>query len=192
VLSSHSNISPSRTVRPCSPRGGRRIGHWRTTWSSVCSSTPHSQAAEEAIPHLYRQERKRPKPVRRRLRRTQALLGKFTPKGWVPVSWMKLRSLAGLSAHSAFHWWSTQCAARMLSDEMMSCYAVGANWCLDLRRRASALVGRVNAEWSRGHSPLNSTMVSFRQCSCGSRKHSNAFYCSALFLCTIATYFFQR
>ena len=31
--------------------GGRWIGHWRTTWSTVCSA-PHSQAAEEAIPHL--------------------------------------------------------------------------------------------------------------------------------------------
>jgi len=32
---------------------GRWIGHWRTTWSTACSA-PHSQAAEEAIPHLYK------------------------------------------------------------------------------------------------------------------------------------------
>jgi len=31
----------------------------------------------------------------------------------------------------------------------MSCCAAGANWCLDLRRRVSALDGRVSAEWSR-------------------------------------------
>ena len=58
--------------------GARWIGQWRTTWSKVCSA-PHSQAAEEAIPHLYREERKRPTPVRRRLSRTQALLGRVIP-----------------------------------------------------------------------------------------------------------------
>ena len=48
VLNSHSVVSSSRTVMPCSPWGGRWIRHWRTTWSTVCSSAPHSQAAEEA------------------------------------------------------------------------------------------------------------------------------------------------
>ena len=35
---------------------------------------------------------------------------------------MKMRSLVGLSAHFPFHWWSAQCAARMLllSDKLMS------------------------------------------------------------------------
>jgi len=70
-LSSHSIVSSSRTVRPCSPRGGRWIGHWRTAWSTAYSSAPHSQAAEEAIPHLYNKERKRPTPV----------LGRITPGG---------------------------------------------------------------------------------------------------------------
>jgi len=44
-----------------------------------------------------------------------------------------------------------QCAARMLllSDKQMSCCAAGTNGCLDLRRRASPLDGRVSAEWSR-------------------------------------------
>jgi len=33
-----------------------RLDNWRTTtWSTVCSSAPHSQAAEEVIPHLYNQ-----------------------------------------------------------------------------------------------------------------------------------------
>ena len=68
-------VSSSRTVRPCSPWGGRWIGHWRTAWSTVCSSAPHSHAAEEDIPRLYKQERQRPTPVLRRLSRTQALLG---------------------------------------------------------------------------------------------------------------------
>ena len=79
VLSSHSIVSSSRTVRPCSLWGGRWIGHWRTTWSTVCSSAPHSRAAKEAIPHLYKQERKRPPPVPRRLSRTQVLLRKVIP-----------------------------------------------------------------------------------------------------------------
>ena len=47
-LSSYSIVSLSRTVRPCSPWGPRWIGHWRKTWSTVCSSTPHYQAAEES------------------------------------------------------------------------------------------------------------------------------------------------
>ena len=81
VLSSHSIVSSSRTVRPCSPWEGRWIGHWRTTWSTVCLSAPHSQTAEEATPYLYKQERKRPTSVRRWLRRTQALLGMVIPGG---------------------------------------------------------------------------------------------------------------
>ena len=86
VLSIHWVVSTSWTVRPCSPWGGRWIGHWRTTWRAVCSSAPHSQAAEEAIPHLYKQERKRPTPVRRRLSRTQAVSGaarNFVPGGLI-------------------------------------------------------------------------------------------------------------
>jgi len=55
---------------------------------------------EEAIPHLFKQERKRSTPVRRRLSRTQAVLGKAIPRGWVPVLGMKVRSLVGLSAHT--------------------------------------------------------------------------------------------
>jgi len=53
-------VSSSRTVIPCTLWGGRWIGQWRTTWSTVCSSAPHSQAAEGTIPHLCKQERKRP------------------------------------------------------------------------------------------------------------------------------------
>jgi len=50
------------------------------TWPTVCSA-PHSQTAEEAIPHSYKQQEKRPTPVRRRLSRTQALLGRVTSGG---------------------------------------------------------------------------------------------------------------
>jgi len=37
----------------------------------------------------------------------------------------------------------------LFSDELMSCCAAGTNGCLDLRRRAFALEGRVSVEWSR-------------------------------------------
>ena len=83
MLSSHSIVSSPRTVRPRSPWGCRWIGHWRTTWSTVCSSAPHSQATEETIPHLHKQEWKSPTPVRRRLRvwRFWAHLGRVIPGG---------------------------------------------------------------------------------------------------------------
>jgi len=51
-----------------------------------CSSTPHSQAAEEAIPHLYKKEQKLQTPARRWLSWTQAVLERVIPEGWVPVS----------------------------------------------------------------------------------------------------------
>jgi len=97
------------------------------------------------------QLRKRPPPVLRRLSRTQALLGRVVPGVCVPVSGIEVRSLVGLSAHSAFDWLSAQCTARMLllSDEPMSCCAAGKIGCTDLWRRASALDRRVSAEWSR-------------------------------------------
>jgi len=69
----------------------------------VYSSAPHSQAAEEAIPHLYKQERKRLPLVRRRLTRTQALLGRVIPGVCAPVSGINVWRLVGLSAHSAFY-----------------------------------------------------------------------------------------
>jgi len=105
---------------------GMDIGRQR--WSMVWSSVPHSQAAKEAIPHLCKQEQKRQTPVRRRLSRTHAILGRVIPGGWMPVSGMKVRSLVGvhLSSHSTFHRWSGQCAAPLLlsSEEMInSCAA---------------------------------------------------------------------
>jgi len=68
---------------------------------------------------------------------------------WALGSRIKVRNLVGLSIHSAFHWRSTQRATRMLllSYELISCCAADTNWCLDLRRRASAHEGRVGAEW---------------------------------------------
>jgi len=39
------------------PLGSLLVGHWRTTWSMICSSEPRSQAGEGAIPHLCKQER---------------------------------------------------------------------------------------------------------------------------------------
>jgi len=69
--------------RPCTLWSGRWIEQWKTIWSAVCFSGPHSKAADGAIyPHFCKQERKRPIPVRRRLRRTHAVLGMTIPGGW--------------------------------------------------------------------------------------------------------------
>ena len=88
--------------------------------------------------------------MRRRLSRTHAVLGRVILKGWVPMSGRKVGSFVGLSANSALHWWSAQCAAHMLlSNKLMSCCAVGTNGCLGLRLRVFALGGQVSAEWSR-------------------------------------------
>jgi len=57
-VGSHSIVSSSWTIRPCSPWGGRWSGHWRPTWLTVCSE-PHSQAADGAIPRVCKRERKR-------------------------------------------------------------------------------------------------------------------------------------
>ena len=135
MLSSHSIVSSSRSVRPCSPWWGRWIGHWRTTWSTVCIFAPHSQAAEEAISHYYKQWQKRPTPARSRLSWTQTVLRRVAPAMWVRVSGMKIRSLVGLFVLSAFHWWSAQCDARflLLSDKVMSCRPADTNGCLDMR-----------------------------------------------------------
>jgi len=147
MLSSHSIVSSSRIVRQCSPWGGRWIGHGRTTWSTVCSSTPHLQAAEEAIPHLYKQEWKCPTPVQRRLCRTQALLGRVIPRVCVQVSGMwgfpsTPRSICDLPA-------APHVCCFQMSDKLMRYCAVSTSVCLDLRCCAFALDGRVSAEWSR-------------------------------------------
>ena len=53
----------------------------------------NSQAAEQAIPHLYKQELKRPTPVRRRLSRTHAVLGRAIPGGWCRCQGWKYQPL---------------------------------------------------------------------------------------------------
>jgi len=116
-----------------------QIGHLRPTWSTVCSSAPHSQALERTIFHLCKQERKHPTPVRRRLSRTG-----------VPVSGTKVRSHVVLPNHSTFQRRSSQNAALLiLSRELMSCCAAGTNECVRLRWCAFPLGGQVSAEWSR-------------------------------------------
>ena len=72
-------VSLSKTVRPIIPRGSRCMGHVKIMWWAVCSLAPHSHFAEEAKPHLYMDEPKRPTPVRRRLNLTQAVLVKLVP-----------------------------------------------------------------------------------------------------------------
>ena len=129
----------------CSPWGVQWVGHWRTTWSTVCSSARHSQAEEEAIPHLCKQEQKRPTPVREAVKPDARCSWEGHPGGWVLVPGIKL----SCPTVFAFHPWSAQCTARMSSDELMSCCVASTNGCLDLRCRAFAPGGQVSAEWSR-------------------------------------------
>ena len=112
ILSSHLIVSSSRTVRLCGL--GRWIGRWRTTWSTVCSFAPHSQAAEEVMPYLYNQ-------VWRRLSWTQALLGRVMLGGrcqcwrWkYEVLWdclcplsipLVIRATAPDVCHCQIKWW---------------------------------------------------------------------------------------
>jgi len=56
-----------------------------------------TQATDEGMPHLYKQERKRLTLMQRRLSQTHAVLGRVIPRGWVLVSVMKGRILLGLS-----------------------------------------------------------------------------------------------
>ena len=74
-----------------------------STWSAVCSGTPHSQFGEGSRPHLCMDEWNRPTPVRRRLSLTQAARGKPIPTGLAPVSGTKARSLEAFSQYSVFH-----------------------------------------------------------------------------------------
>ena len=126
VLSSHSIVSSSRTIRPCSPWGARWIGHWRTTSSTVCSSVPHPQGTEEAIPHLCKQEWKHLTWVWRQLSRTQAVLGRVILRVVGTGVGDENVSLVGLFTNSVFYWWSAQCAARML--------ILSKNWWLAVQR----------------------------------------------------------
>jgi len=105
VLSSHSVVSSSRTVRPVHWEiDGLDIGgqHGRRP---VCSSAPHAHVAEGAIRRLCKQERKRPRSVWRWLSRIYAVLDRAIQGGWTPMSGMKERSLVVLSNHSVFLWW---------------------------------------------------------------------------------------
>ena len=141
-------------VAHCAPWGGWWIVQWRTTWSKVCSSAPHSQAAERAIPHLCKLERQRPKPVQRwRLSRTHAVLDRAIPGGLVLMSGIKVRSLVVLSSYSAFHRWSAQSVALLLlsSDELMSYRMAGTNVQIGISIQDAVrfpLGERVRAEWS--------------------------------------------
>ena len=54
-----------------------------------------TQAAEGAIPHLYKQERKYPTSVRLSL--TQVVLYRAIPTRWVPMSEMKVRRCTNIT-----------------------------------------------------------------------------------------------
>ena len=109
------------------------MGHIMIMWSALCSLAPHSHFAEEARPHLYMDEPKRPTPVRRRLSLTQAVLVKLIPIGlelilgmWTPNADIFLEYYV---SHVKFvHW-----AARIPdSDKLRNSFrAAGTNGFLD-------------------------------------------------------------
>ena len=76
-------VLSSKTVRSIIPRGAQCMGHVKIMWSAVCLLAPHSHFAEEARLHLCMDKPKHPTPVHRRLRLTQAVLGKLFPIGHV-------------------------------------------------------------------------------------------------------------
>ena len=143
MLSRHSIVSSSRTARPCSPWGGRWIGHWRTTWSTVCSSAPHYQVAEGPGGHT---------PFLQagvETSDTGAEAVKPDPgSSWEGHSDEVSAGVGDKCAESCKVVRPVRRTYIWLSDKLMSC-AAGTRRCLDLRRRAIALDGRVSAEWSR-------------------------------------------
>ena len=152
VLSRQSIVSSSGTVR-CSPWGGWWSGHWKKPWSPVCFcfSAPYSRAAEEAITYLYKQERKRPTPVRRRLSRTRCSWKVYFRRVGAGVGDESTESCRVVQPLPIPLVIRPQRRPRMLlsSDDLMSFFVAGTTGRLHLRRRAFALDGQVSAEWSR-------------------------------------------
>jgi len=105
VLSSQSIVSSSRSARLCSPWGGRRIGHWRTTWSTVCSSAPHSQAVREAM--VSAAWSRCPGSMALRVRHNVSRLRRSSA-GWTPARIGRLSAGVGRKHSSQFArrcWW---------------------------------------------------------------------------------------
>ena len=88
--------------------GGRWIRHWRATWSTVCSCAQFVQAGAETSDTGAKAVKPNPHcPWKGHSRRVML---KSKMKEW---------SLVVLFNHYAFHRWSAQSTARMLSDKLM-------------------------------------------------------------------------
>ena len=151
VLSSHSVVSSPTTVRHLQSMG--RSIEWTLEDSMIdglffCATLTSRRRGH--APFVYAGAES-PTPVRRWLSWTHAVLGRAIPRGLVPMSGMKVRSLVVFSNRSAFHRWSAQSVALLIlsKDQLMSCCGASTNECLDLRCRAFPLNGQVSAEWSR-------------------------------------------
>ena len=143
LSSSHAIVLSSKTCRPCIPFGARKTGHSRMMWSAVCSSAPHSQAAEDTKPHLCISEWKCPPPVWRWFNLTHARWGRVIPLFLEPMlpSRMKVRSLVALDCHCVPQLWSDQDIAwsPRLSTSLMSICVVGTNGFRDFNHRCSSI-----------------------------------------------------
>jgi len=127
---------------------------------------------------MWKQERKHPTPMRRRLSRTHAVFWRVISERWVPVSGNK--STEPRSVVEPLHASSVIRPERrtyvVLSDRLMIRRVAGTIGCLDLRIRAFALGGQVSTQWSR--CPLDS-MVRYARDNVAPLRRSSAGLMSA-------------
>ena len=128
--------STLKTVKPRVLCGVRCMGHVITTWSAVCSETPHSQFGEGARPHLCMDEWNRPNTSPQEVELNPSCSRQAHPKGLALVLDIKTRSLEIFSQYSAFHLWFVYsvCKHRMPSPAKLfkRFRAAGTNEPLDL------------------------------------------------------------
>jgi len=124
-----------------------------TTWTTACSFSPHSQAAEDPghtpFPFIY---------ARAETSDTGAEGAKPNPRCSLQGHISRVGSDAeeeSTERRSALHnsalrrWFILWASLLLSSNELMSCCAADTNGCLDLRCRAFPPGGHVSAEWSR-------------------------------------------
>ena len=101
VEASQDLVPSSRLIRPCSPFGGLWWGQSSMMWSTVCSSTPHSQAEVDLRPHFFINAPNLPTPVRRRLNVVHCLRGRSWPGTWSGVLMYLCSLVWSAASHSS-------------------------------------------------------------------------------------------
>jgi len=117
-----------------------------------------SQAAEGAIFHLCRQERKRPRRMWRRSSRTCAVLGRAIPGGWVPMSrcWQYVSvEILRFLQNTAIMWDARATIRRQIRSLQTICHVLVAS-------EASSFARHVHV-----HDERSVQRLSNRSCVCG-------------------------